>query len=524
VVSDDENGTGGHGGNGASWGARDQEIGPETQREMQARETMALIRESAGDLGARVRQALDHATSLWDETHPGLPESRHVVPEDDLYARTLARRWVERDFLVDPDLPAAMTVVSVERAAVWRIELRERGEARTVGDGREPYKGQRASLPGPLLPVWDYELPFAPDIESGERRERVAGSEAIAACEVCNATGHVACAACDGKGFIVCPTCHGRSRVPCRRCHGRARIPDPAVARKAGAAKSYVQVRAERLATGAGERLADFSERLRQDYGVPLPPSARWAPGASVPEADTIPCPDCADGTVACDCRNGKRVCDVCRGTSAAPCPGCGGTGKVIQYRQIVRRFDTHVAHRTLPIGDGEVAAWVRPEMMRRASGEDVWQSDRDAPDDDAPDDDAPDALPAEVWRAVREFAAHQHERTHEGDGGRRVIGRTLRVTRIPVTRVEYGFAAKPFAFVAVGGRGKERFWAEAFPPRWSRVGRFFRALTRDLQGESRSITPADPQSNGAVSSIEAYRQRRVLGPANTEDAPGSEG
>ncbi len=515
-MSDDENGTGLHNGHQEIWSAFDQEIEPETQREMQARETMALIRESAGDLGARVRKALDHAASLWDETHPGMPESRHVVPEDDLYARTLARRWVERDFLVDPDLPSAMTVVSVERAAVWRIELRERGEARKVGDGREPYRGQWPALPGPLLPVWDYELPFAPDIESGERRERIAGSEAIAACEVCNATGHVACAACEGKGFVVCPTCHGRSRVPCRRCHGRARIPDPALARKAGAAKSYMQVRAERLAVGAGERLADLSERLRQDYGVPLPPSARWAPGASVPEADTIPCPDCVDGTVACDCRNGKRVCDVCRGTSAAQCPACGGTGKVIQYRQIVRRFDTHVAHRTLPISDAEVASWVRPEMMHRASGEDVWQSDRDALDDAAPD-----GVPVEVWQAVREFAAHRHERTHEN--GRRVIGRTLRVSRIPVTRTEYGFAAKPFAFVAVGRRGNERFWAEAFPPRWSRVGRFFRALTRDLQGESRSVTPEAPHSSGAVSSIEAYRQRRVLGPASTEERPGQD-
>ena len=302
--------------------------------------------------------------------------------------------------------------------------------------------------------------------------------------------------------------------MPCRRCHGRARIPDPTVARKAGAAKSYVQIQAERLAAGAGERLADFSERLRQDYGVPLPPSARWAPGASVPEADTIPCPDCVDGTVACDCRNGKRVCDVCHGTSAAPCTACGGTGKVIQYRQIVRRFDTHVAHRTLPLNDAEVASWVRPEMIRRASGEDVWQSDRDALGDEAPE-----GVPAEVWQAVHEFAAHRHEHVHEN--GRHVIGRVMRVTRIPVTHVEYGFAAKPFAFVSVGRRGEERFWADAFPPRWSRVGRFFRALTRDLQRESRSITPEVPQQNGSVSSIEEYRQRRVLGPANTEERRG---
>ena len=59
---------------------------------------MALIRESAGDLGARVRKALDHATSLWEETHPGTPETRQVGLEDDMFARALARRWAERGY------------------------------------------------------------------------------------------------------------------------------------------------------------------------------------------------------------------------------------------------------------------------------------------------------------------------------------------------------------------------------------------------------------------------------------------
>ncbi len=511
-MSDDGNGTGAHDGRDAIRTESELRDGA-VQRETQARETMALIRESAGDLGVRVRKAIEHATALWDETHPGTPEVRRVAPEVDMLARTLARRWAERDFLVDPELPAAMAVFALERAAVWRIELRERGETRTMGEGREPYTGQRAAIPGPFLPVWDYDLPVTPEIESGERRERVAGSEAVAACEVCHATGHVACAACDGKGFVVCATCHGRSRVPCRRCHGRAHIPDPAVVRKAGAAKGYMQVQAERLATQAGERLADLSERLRQDYGVPLPPSARWAPGAYTPTAETIPCPDCVNGTVACDCGNGKRVCETCRGTSAAPCTACGGSGKVIQYRQIVRRFDTHLAHRTLPMGEGAVAGWVRPEMLRRATGDDIWQSEQDELGTSAPE-----GMPSSVWQAVLDFAEHRHNDAPVDDSGRHVIGRTMRVTRIPVTRVEYGFAEKAFEFVAVGRRGSERFWAESFPPRWSRVGRFFRALTRDLQRESRSITPETPQAGGAVRSLDDYRLRRVLGPSSGED------
>ena len=320
--------------------------------ERQARETIRLFRDSMGDLGERVRQVIDRASELWEASSGIDPDStgiRNLAPANELRARELARRWVARDFLVDPELPNGMRTRALYETAVWRVELSERGETRALGESSAPWTGTPPPPPSPVLPVWDYSFPATPEITSGERSERLAGTEMAGACLVCNGTGHRDCADCQGKGFIRCPECRGRARVTCRRCRGRGRIADAAAERKARASKSYFQVRAERLATDAAGKLADFSERLRQDYGVPLPPSAQWAPTAPA-SGETIPCPDCVDGTVACSCKTGKLVCATCKGSGYAACAACDGSARVIRYREVVRRFDTRTISRDMPI------------------------------------------------------------------------------------------------------------------------------------------------------------------------------
>jgi hypothetical protein len=139
--------------------------------------------------------------------------------------------------------------------------------------------------------------------------------------------------------------------------------------------------------------------------------------------------------------------------------------------------------------------------------------------------EDAPSGVPASVWTQaqdlLREFSAVQQIQTASGaapeagsaspangESERRVISRRARLTRIPLTHVEYSFLGQPFAFLAVGRSGSERFWADTFPPRWSRVGRFFKALMRDLDmlGEP----PTRPvQGPAEVAVLEEYRARR---------------
>jgi hypothetical protein len=478
--------------------------------ERQARELVQAVRESAGDLGTRVREALGHASSLWDEAHPGMPGPSAVSDVDERRARALAARWVARDFLVEPDLPSAMTVYGVESGHIWRFELRERGEVRVLTEGTEPYSGQRPMEPGPVLPVWDYVFPATPEIESGERRERLAGTGRLVACTRCNGTGHRPCAACEGKGFVPCPDCHGRAKLPCRRCRGRGHIADPDAERRARASKPYLQIQAERVALDARDRLADFAERLRQDYAVPLPPPHEWLPAAPA-SGVTIPCPDCTDGTVPCSCQTGKRACQTCLGSSFATCSACSGTGRVVRHKQVLRRFDTRIIHRTLPYDQPAPAHWVTPEMLKKAAGEDAWEGPLDALLASRPEE-----VPEEVWSAAAAFARTPGEPQASSPAApdeRRVISRRLRVSRVPLARVEYAFAGKPFSFVAVGRTGVEKFWAQEFPPRWSRVGRFLKALTRDLQSEG-TLPPAagsngEQPRRGLLSSLEDFRRER---------------
>ena len=76
--------------------------------EAQAREIVRVFRENVGELGERVRQAVDHASTLWNEAAEAAPAPASSDPHpQELRARALMRRWVKRDFLVDPDLPMA---------------------------------------------------------------------------------------------------------------------------------------------------------------------------------------------------------------------------------------------------------------------------------------------------------------------------------------------------------------------------------------------------------------------------------
>ena len=492
--------------------------------ERQARETMRVIRDTVGELGTRVRQAIEYASNSWEETLPVATAPGTVPGADDAHARALARRWVAIDFLVDPELAEAMSVHAVRGASVWKISLRERGETRTLSESSESYKGVTPPPLGPILPLWEYSSPALPDIESGERRERLPQTTALGACLKCNGSGHRSCATCEGKGFVQCPVCHGRSRTPCRRCRGRGRIADPAAERRARSARSYLQVQAERFAADAGDKLADLAERLRQDYGVPLPPSAQWAPVAPA-SGETIPCPDCVNGTVACSCGNGNRVCEQCHGTGAQTCDACAGSGRVVRFKELVRRFDTHISQRVLPADDPAAAGWVPDDMLRRGSGEQVWEGPFETLAVDSP---APGGVPADVWSTALRFAqgsgralsAPVSAPPPASDGERRVISRRLRLSRLPLTQVDYVFAGKPYSFVAVGRAGAERFWAQSFPPRWGRVSRFLKALARDLSSEQppeRQRITITPQ--GALSSLDEFRARRE----HTSEPPSAE-
>ena len=184
-----------------------------------------------------------------------------------------------------------------------------------------------------------------------------------------------------------------------------------------------------------------------------------------------------------------------------------------MRYRELVRRFDTRMTERTLPVTDPMMKEWFHDDMLRRAHGAVEWEGSLDAVGSAAPP-----GIPDSVWQETVEFARGGERALTTSSpfqpvpqsGERHVLSRKVRLTRIPLVRVDYLFAGQPFAFVAVGSPGAERFWAQSFPPRWGRVSRFVKALARDLTRDaSHSSGSFQPKTFQGLSSIEEFRARR---------------
>ncbi|HEV2236300.1 MAG TPA: hypothetical protein VGR57_06520 [Ktedonobacterales bacterium] len=490
-------------------GARPEHFSHESADELerQARETLGQLRARFGELGGRVRRVVERAGAHWEASAP-VPTSTEIAIGAGERARALARRWVEIDFLVDPDLPGALAVHTMEDAVQWRVEVRERGESRTLSERAEPFRGEHEAQMPTLVDVWAYDFPVTPEIDAGERRERLPSTGGVYACADCGGSGRSVCAQCEGQGTEVCARCRGSARVTCPRCRGRGRISvgDHAAPESA----SHLHRHAERIASEAGERIIEFAERLREDLGLHHRRMPDWL-ATHAAAGDTVPCPECEDGTQACDCDGGRRACAACGGSGRSECQSCKGTGRVVRFREIVRRFDTRVSQRAVPL-DGAAAKWAPDDVLARGTVELAWQGSVA----EVAARLAPEGVPAEVWGEALALAsvARAQNPSQAGSAERRVLSTVVSIARLALVRMEYSFGGSPYVVVVFGASGRERFWAESFPHRWSRISRFMRALTQDL-GEPLASTPA-----GQLSDLAEHRARRVAAPE--PDEPGA--
>jgi len=406
----------------------DQEHAAADDLERQAREAVAQIRARIGDLGGRVRRVVERAGAHWEASAVAPTPSTEIAVEAGERARVLARRWVDIDFLVE------------------RSELHRRDQ---------PAQG------APPVDVWAYEFPATPEIEAGERRERLPTAGGVYSCAACQGGGRRSCGKCEGRGFDICPRCRGSAHLTCPRCRGRGRVPITPFEPLARQSASHLHRHAERLATEAGERIVGFAEHLRQDRGVSPPPSSSWSPAGPHP-GETIACPNCTDGTVPCDCEQGKRRCATCAGSGQEACPICKGTGHLSHYREIVRRFDTRLSTRSLPL-EGAVAQWVPDDVLARGVGARAWYGARA----DLTVEARPPDVPQTVWEAVMAFAQAEFPVASpsaielEAPAERRVLSCQVSVQRVPLVRMEYEFGGSHYVVVAFGAPGAERFWAE---------------------------------------------------------------
>ncbi|MDQ2716509.1 MAG: hypothetical protein M3Z08_16515 [Chloroflexota bacterium] len=432
----------------------------------------------ASEAQQRIKRVVDKAGTYWQQSQAApVPHQADGVEEQRI--RQLVNMWSAGNWRVARDLGTYMELVALGSDEVWEVTVQTRWENRALEVVTEPYTGRAPDRLKPLLPVWDYELPPVIGLKPPMTRTRVEGLDEVLACTTCNSSGRALCAACTGRGWITCPDCRGRIKKRCATCRGRGYIADWADQKK----KPFFQKRAENVANSVGEKVADVFDGIRQQ-GVPIPNPIDIDPAN---KGRTIPCPDCVNGEVDCDCITGKRICATCQGAKTMACTACSGTGKIVRHREMVRSFDLRSQSRI--VGTSAI-----PEQyLFKADGEMIYNAELD---EELYAEAIPDRVPADVWLVAVEMtqAARKAEKSSVDSMqfGSRSTLQVLELVRIPYTKVDYRFVEKDYSLFIYDGEGHEKFYAERFPARWERIESFVRAITADLTTTPQGSNPAD--------------------------------
>ncbi len=440
--------------------------------------------QGANEAQQRLKRAVDKAGEYWQQTQT-TPVPRKASSVEEQRIRQLATMWSVGNWRVARDLGTYMDVISWSTDEVWEATLQTRWETRSMETVSEPYTGRPLGKLQPLLPVWDYDLPVVTGLKAPPSRTRLEGLNEILACTTCNGSGHALCTTCTGRGWIVCPDCKGRTKQRCTTCRGRGYIADWAQHEK----KPFFQRQAEHIATSVNEKVADVFEGIRQQ-GVPIPNPVDVDPAN---KGQTVPCPDCVNGEMDCTCGNGKRVCTSCQGAKSVLCANCGGTGRVVRHREILRRFDMRV--QTQAVGNSPI-----PEQrLLKASGELVYNAEvNETLHADAP----PEGVPLDVWQVavglVKTAIASQDKSGVAPQTSVRATLQVLELVRIPYTKIDYRFENQDYVFYVYDGEGREKFYADRYPARWDRIERLVRSITNDLMTPAQD-TPNNPASGYRV-------------------------
>jgi hypothetical protein len=167
-------------------------------------------------------------------------------------------------------------------------------------------------------------------------------------------------------------------------------------------------------------------------------------------------------------------------------CTGCGGTGKLVRHRDIVRSFDLRT--QTRYVGDSPIPV----QQLARANGDLIYSAEiTEALYPEA----APEGVPMDVWRVTVDLVQAERRNTEKPGIDTQTLSRpTLQVielVRIPYTEVKYRYADQDYTFYAYDSEGREKFHADRYPARWDRIERLVKAISTDLMAP---IQPTQPE------------------------------
>lgn len=469
-------------------GQGEPEVQPLGQENIDKRleEIKRLVIQGASEATRRVSRVAERANEYWQQANTPL-EPRQSTNTEEEHVRQLANKWSSGNWQIARELGNYMDIVAVYEDEAWEISLQTRWETRSIEMTTESYTGRAPAQRGPVLPIWDYEMPVVTGLKAPDTRVHLESNDEVLACTACNSTGHLLCAGCTGRGWIVCPDCKGRTRIRCENCRGRGYVADWADQKK----KSFFRRSTDRLADNVSDKIAGVLDGIRQQ-GVPLPNAIDNDPAN---KGRTVPCPECVNGEVECNCGTGKRICDSCHGSKSETCDQCGGTGKIVRHRDLVRHFE--LTTQSQIVGNGAI-----PEArFKNITGDLAYNAElAEMLYPEAP----PEAVPIDVWRAavqLVEKASQPEESTRRANVAKsesRPSLQVLELVRIPYTRVDYRYGSQDFTFYIYDVVGEEKFYAERYPARWDRIERLVKSITADLMAPTQPVSapPANPASN----------------------------
>lgn len=446
-------------------------------------EIKRVVTQGASEAQGRLKRVVGKANEYWQQAQT-TPAPRQATNVEEQRLRQLANAWSTENWRVARDLGTYMDITTWSTDEVWEVTLQTRWETRTLEIVTEPYTGVVPGSPQPLLPVWDYELPAVTGLKAPPTRMRLKGLDEVVACTTCNSSGHVLCSGCSGRGWIVCPDCKGRTKKRCNTCRGRGYVADWTPGEK----KTFFKKQADSVTSSVGNKVSDVFDSIRQQ-GVPIPNPVDTDPASKGP---TVPCPDCVNGEVDCTCVNGKRVCTTCQGAKSSLCNNCGGTGKLVRHREVVRTFE--LSTQTQFIGNCPIPQ----TQLQRANGDLVYNAEvNETLHPAAP----PERVPLDVWQAtVNLVEAEGKSKGQSGadtQSGPRATLQVVELIRISYTTVQYRFSDQDYAFYVYDSEGNEKFYADRFPARWDRVERLFKAISNDLTTPAETAGPAPSSHAG---------------------------
>ncbi len=451
-------------------------------------EIKRMVIQGASEATRRVSRVAGRANEYWQQANVQL-EPYHSSNTEEEHIRQMANKWSSGNWQIARELGNYMEIVSTHADEAWEISLQTRWETRSIETTSEAYTGRGPVQRGPVLPIWDYEMPAVTGLKAPDTRVRLETNDEVISCTACNSTGHLLCAGCAGRGWNVCPDCKGRTRIRCETCRGRGYVSDWADQKK----RPFFRRSTERLADSVNDKISGMLDGIRQQ-GVPLPSAVDNDPAN---KGRTVPCPDCVNGEVECTCGTGKRICESCHGSKSEICDNCGGTGKIVRHRDLVRHFE--MDNQSQIVGNGPI-----PEArFTNISGDLVYNAElSEMLYPEAP----PESVPIDVWRAAVQLVEKASQR--EASKGRANIVKSesrpslqvLELVRIPYTQVDYRYASQDFTFYIYDVEDKEKFYAERYPARWDRIERLVKSISADLMApvQSQSAPPANPASNQA--------------------------